>query len=188
MIPEVVYGKYSQALFGIAEEQHKVEEFGKDLRLIRDTMQENEALRKFICHPLIGAQTKKDTLKQIFAARVTAMVMQFLYVMIDRRREAVIIGAIEGFITLVRQAQHIEVAKIRVVKPLTAEEEQKLIAGLEKITGKKIEPMYYTDPSIIGGITVQIGDRLIDGSVKRQLQDLQYKLLHTDEVNEVTGE
>ena len=48
--------------------------------------------------------------------------------------------------------------------------------------------LYYTDPSIIGGIVVQIGDRLIDGSIKRQLQDLQLKLLDTDAVNEVTDE
>ena len=108
--------------------------------------------------------------------------------MIDRRREAAIIAAIDGFIDLARAAQNIEVAKIRLVKPLSAEEEKQLVASLEKMTGKHIEPLYYMDPSIIGGMIVQIGDRLIDGSLKRQLTDMQHSLLQSDVMNEVTDE
>lgn len=188
MIPEVIYSKYSQAMFDIASEQKKLDEFGSQLKAVRDGMQENPDLWKFICHPLVQANVKKDTLKQIFSGDVSPLVMQFLYVMIDRRREAAIILAIDGFIDLARAAQGIEVAKIRVVKPLAAQEEAKLLAGLEAMTGKKIEPLYYMDPSIIGGVVVQIGDRLIDGSLRRQLQDMKHSLLQTDVMNEVTNE
>ena len=59
-----------------------------------------------------------------------------MYVMIDRRREAALLLAIDGFIDLARKAQHIEVAKIRVVKPLSKEEETKLVASLEAMTGQ----------------------------------------------------
>ena len=158
------------------------------MKTVRDIILENPELQKFISHPLVSAQSKKETLKEIFAGDVSPLVLQFLYVMIDRRREAAVVNAIEGFIDLARTAQHIVVAKIRVVKPLSTEEEQKLIASLEDMTGKKIEPLYYTDPSIIGGVVVQIGDRLIDGSLLRQLQDMRHTLLQTDVVNEVTGE
>ena len=57
---------------------------------------------------------------------VEPLVLQFLYVMIDRRREAAIVPAIDGFIDLARAAQNIEVAKVRVVKALTAAEEEKI--------------------------------------------------------------
>ena len=97
-------------------------------------------------------------------------------------------AAIEGYITLARTAQNIEVARIRVVKPLTAEEETKLIAGLEQLTGKKIDPLYTVDPSILGGVVIQIGDRLIDGSLMRQLSDMKHTLLQADVTNEVTDE
>lgn len=90
--------------------------------------------------------------------------------MVDRRREAPITEAVENFIDLARAAQNIEVAKIRVIKPLTAEEETALVKKLEAITGKKIEPMYYTDPSILGGVVIQIGDQVIDGALKRQIR------------------
>ena len=118
MIPEIVYSKYSQAMFDIAKEQDKINEFGQQLRSIRDTLQMNPDLLKFVEHPLITPEAKKDTLKQIFADDVSPLIMQFLYVMIDRRRDAAIVAAIAGFIVLSRAAQTIEVAKIRQVKPL----------------------------------------------------------------------
>ena len=87
---------------------------------------------------------------------------------------------------LARAAQNIEVAKIRVIKPLTAEEETALVKKLETMTGKKIEPMYYTDPSILGGVVIQIGDQVIDGSLKRQIRNMEHALLQGSVANEVT--
>lgn len=114
--------------------------------------------------------------------------MQFMYVMIDRRREAALVLGIDGFIDLARKAQNIEVAKIRVVKPLSKKEQTKLVASLEAMTGQQIEPLYYIDPSLIGGMVIQIGDKLIDGSLKRHLQDMQNSLLQADATNGVTDE
>ena len=106
--------------------------------------------------------------------------------LVDRRREAAITEAVENFIDLARAAQNIEVAKIRVIKPLTAEEETALVKKLETMTGKKIEPMYYTDPSILGGVVIQIGDQVIDGSLKRQIRNMEHALLQGSVANEVT--
>ena len=188
MIPEVVYSKYSQAMFDIATEQQKLDEYGRELKSVRDTLRENPELRKFLAHPLVPQAAKKDTIRQVFSFFLSPIVCQFLYVMVDRRREAAIAEAIEGFIDLSRAAQNIDIAKIRVVKPLSAEEEAKLVASLESMTGKKIEPLYYTDPSIIGGVVIQIGDQVIDGSLLRQLRNMKHSLLNVNVTNEVTDE
>lgn len=188
MIPETIYSKYSQAMFDIASEQGKLAEFGTELKNVRDTLQENSEFWKFLNHPLVPPQSKKQTIKEVFADDVSPLVLQFMYVMIDRRRESALLLAIDGFIDLARRAQHIEVAKVRVVKALTAQEENQLRMNLEQLTGKKIELLYYVDPSIIGGMVIQIGDRLIDGSLKRQLHDMQHTLLQNDVMNGVTDE
>ena len=188
MIPETIYSKYSQAMFDIASEQKKLTEFGTELKKVRDTFQENPDLWKFLNHPLVPPQSKKETIQKVFAADVSPLVLQFIYVMIDRALEAALLLAIDGFIDLARRAQHIEVAKVRVVKKLTTAEETQLRTNLEKMTGKKIELLYYVDPSIIGGMVIQIGDRLIDGSLKRQLQDMQHMLMQNDAMNGVTDE
>lgn len=56
------------------------------------------------------------------------------------------------------------------------------------MTGQHIEPLYYVDPSLIGGMVIQIGDKLIDGSLRRRLRDMQHKLLQADVTNGVTDE
>ena len=175
MIPESVYSKYSQAMFDIAQSDNSLDTVLADMKTVRTVMRENENLRKFL-----------ETLEKIFASSVSSIVCQFLYVMVDRRREAAITEAVENFIDLARAAQNIEVAKIRVIKPLTAEEETALVKKLETMTGKKIEPMYYTDPSILGGVVIQIGDQVIDGSLKRQIRNMEHALLQGSVANEVT--
>ena len=69
---------------------------------------------------------------------------------------------------------------------VTAKEETALVKKLETMTGKKIEPMYYTDPSILGGVVIQIGDQVIDGSLKRQIRNMEHALLQGSVANEVT--
>ncbi len=88
MIPETIYSKYSQAMFDIASEQKKLTEFGTELKKVRDTFQENPDLWKFLNHPLVPPQSKKETIQKVFAADVSPLVLQFIYVMIDRAREA----------------------------------------------------------------------------------------------------
>ena len=87
MIPESVYRKYSQAMFDIAGKTNSLETMVKDMKTVREVLRENEDLRKFLGNPLITAGVKKETLEQIFSGAVAPVVCQFLYVMVDRRRE-----------------------------------------------------------------------------------------------------
>ena len=58
MVPEIVYSKYSQAMFNIANEQHKIEQYGNELKTVRDTLQMNPDLRSFLLHPLVQRLVK----------------------------------------------------------------------------------------------------------------------------------
>ena len=148
MIPETIYSKYSQAMFDIASEQKKLTEFGTELKGVRDTFQENPDLWKFLNHPLVPPQSKKDTLAKIFKDSLSPIVLQFMYVMIDRRREAALLLAIDGFIDLARKAQHIEVAKIRVVKPLSKKEETKLLKIQKQYRSGEIKEEELTEEQV----------------------------------------
>ena len=75
MIPETIYSKYSQAMFDIASEQKKLTEFGTELKGVRDTFQEKSPnLWKFLNHPLVPPQSKKDTLAKIFKDSLSPIV------------------------------------------------------------------------------------------------------------------
>jgi F-type H+-transporting ATPase subunit delta len=66
-----------------------------------------------------------------------------------------------------------EVAEVRSAVELTDDQKQRLIAALEQATGKQIELKVVIDPTVLGGLVAQVGDTVIDGSVKTQLQQLQ---------------
>lgn len=180
MMEEIIANKYSQAIFDIACEQNALDEIGNELKSIQNMLHGTPELRMFVSHPLIPAEAKKETLEKLFAGSVQPIVLQFVYVMVDRHRESLLDEAITGFIRLSREKQHIEVAKVRVVQPLSPSEETNLVRNLEKLTGEKIEPVYIIDPSIIGGMVIQIGDRLIDGSLARQLKNMEATLLRSE--------
>lgn len=176
---EVIAGKYSQAIFDIACDQNTLEEMEQELQTVQDVFKESDDLQKVIEHPLLPADAKKNILKDLFATKVSPMVLQFLFVMVDRRREMYIEAAIIGFRKLYWKARNMIEAKIRVIAPLTEQEEAELLKKLEAMTGSTVVPHYIIDPSILGGVVIQLEDRLIDGSLKRQLQTLEDKLLRS---------
>jgi len=75
MISEIVYSKYSQAMFNIASEQHKIEQYDNELKTIRDTLQMNPSLQKFLVHPRVPERVKKHIIFEIFADDVSPLVL-----------------------------------------------------------------------------------------------------------------
>ena len=176
---EVIAEKYSQAMFDIACDQNTLEEMEKELQAVQDILQNSKELQDVLAHPLLPGDAKKNILKEIFATKVSPMVLHFLFVMVDRRREMYIDAAVTGFKKLYWKARNMVEAKIRVIEPLTAKQEAELLEQLKAMTGSTVVPHYIIDTSILGGMVIQIEDRLIDGSLKRQLKTLEDKLLRS---------
>ncbi len=80
-----------------------------------------------------------------------------------------------------------QVAQIRVAVPLTAEEEERLLAYLERIVGGPVEPQIRIDPSILGGVWVRMDDVVIDGTVRARLEALHERLCARCRVPEGAG-
>ena len=80
------------------------------------------------------------------------------------------------YLRLYREDHGIAVAKIVSARPLTDGEKTKLIAALERRCGVKVEPEYKVDPSLIGGMKVEISGTLLDGSVRRRLDGVKADL------------
>ena len=158
----VLARKYGRAIYEIAAEQNSLEKTGEELHLIADTITGNAELKQLLFHPLLAKDVKKDTLNKLFADKVQPVVLQFCYVVIDKDR-------FTDFLAMVTSAL-----------PLTKTQVEALKAKLSEITGKKIVMKQKVDSALIGGFTVQVGDRLIDGSVARQLQTLKHIMKQRD--------
>ena len=96
---------------------------------------------------------------------IDKVALHFIYVMIKRGRYRYIASTIEAFIKKSRAARGILEATVTVAEPITADVEASVQAKLREVTGKDVILSVRQDPSIMGGIVIQVGDKRIDGSV-----------------------
>jgi len=178
MLAELLVQKYAQAAYELAAEKKQIIEVEAQLTTVAQTITGQSELTVFLCHPQVPIQAKKNLLKSVFAGEVTAYVLNFLLLIVDKRRESLLVQIIEQFVVLANEARNIAIAEVTTALPLSDSEQGVLIQKLGTLTGKNIRLQIHIDPSIIGGVIVSIGGKLIDGSVKRQLDRLKINLLN----------
>lgn len=103
--------------------------------------------------------------------------LQFCYVVIDKDRASILESMIEIYTLLAREGLGVEEALVTSASPLSEQQAAALQAKLSEIVGKKIIMRQEVDSALLGGFTVKVGDRLIDGSVARQLSTLKAKMM-----------
>jgi F-type H+-transporting ATPase subunit delta len=111
---------------------------------------------------------------------LTDFVHNFLLLLVDKRREAALPAIIAEYRNLANEARNIAEAEVITAMPLTDAEHKALAVKLSAVTGKNMVLKTQLDTSILGGVIVKIGDKLIDGSVARQLRMLKATLLTTE--------
>lgn len=169
--------KYAQAVYEIANEKAMLDVVEKQLKLVQATIAGHDDLTTLMYHPLVPAPAKKETINRIFAGDLDGFVQNFLLLLIDKRREPALPAIISEYIRLANEARNIAEAEVFTAKELSAEQLEALAAKLSKVTGKNIVLKTTLDQTLIGGIIVKIGDKLIDGSVERQLKVMKAALL-----------
>ena len=168
----IVADRYSEALFELAQESKTLVETEREVEQVLATLNEQPDLVKFIDNPLLTADAKCQLLSKIFGDEL----LHFLFVMIHRNRAHYICEALQAFVDRSQEARGIIKATVSVVEPLTEEQSSQLLTKLQTITGKTVILQTRIDPSIVGGLVVQIGDMRIDGSVARRLEELKKAL------------
>lgn len=175
--------KYAQAIYELAADKDQLDAVEKDLRLVESTIDSYSELATLMYHPRVLSQVKKETIRKVFGQDIADFVLKFLLLLVDKRRETVLPEIIREYIKMANEARNIVEAEVITAMPLAQNQQTALVGQLSLVTGKKVVISTYIDKTIIGGIIVKIGDKLIDGSVVRQLVTLKNALLN----NEVTG-
>ena len=165
--------KYATAIFEIAKEEKNLDGYDKDLsKVCSDVFAIPEAV-KFFQNPLVPQQAKKDLLKRALDKEVSPTVMNFLMLLVDKKRIGVFNEIYDIFTSLKNKEQGILIADVTTAFPLTKKQQDALIKKLMSLTGRKIKIRPHRDASILGGLILKIGDKLIDGSAAGRLRALQ---------------
>ena len=134
-------------------------------------------LKDFLTNPQIQPEDKKQVLLRLLKDQVSPMMMNFLLLLVDKRRIVLLEAINDCYQELSNKAQGIIVADVTTAYELKAELRSRLSSKLESVTGKKVQLRTHQDQSIIGGVVVKIGDTRIDGSVIGRLQALKAELM-----------
>ena len=169
--------KYAQAIYEIASEKAMLDKVEKQLKLVEATIAGHADLATLMYHPIVPAPAKKETINRVFAGDLDEFVKNFLLLLIDKRREPALPGIISEYIRLANEARNIAEAEVFTAKELSAVQLEALAAKLSQVTGKNIVLKTSIDQELLGGLVVKIGDKLIDGSVARQLKALKAALI-----------
>jgi len=169
--------RYAGALFQAAKEAGEIENVESDLGLVSYSLEANPRLREVLTHPLIPGSRKKEITAEVFAASVQDVTLDFLYLVTDKRREAILPDIEIEYVRFANDYRNVVPVQVTSAVQLSPDEIGLLRGRLERFTGKSVELQFSEDPLIIGGLVIQIGDTVIDGSVKGYLSSLREKLL-----------
>lgn len=177
MISSRISKRYAKALLSLGQEDGNYMAYGKDLHEFGAFCAGNLEFIKVISNPIFSVEERKRVLDTVLAKSPFAtMTRNFLRLLLDKNR----IGAIEEisayYSKLTDEISNVTRAEILTAKPLKKEAQDRLGAALEGLTGKKVNLEVKEDASLIGGLVVRIGDLVLDGSVRAQLQGLKESL------------
>jgi F-type H+-transporting ATPase subunit delta len=170
--------RYAQALFATALKYEVVKSVEDDLNNIVGLLDNDEKFREFVIAPYTGRDQKIEIIVKLFSDRVTALTMQVLRVMLEKRREDEISGVRDEFVTLRRENEGVIFATVTSAFEIDETQRKPLLDKLEKTIGKTIEAEFKLDPQLIGGIRVAYGNYVLDGSIRGALSSLRDKLRH----------
>ena len=168
---------YGEALFELAVEESKVDLLYDEAKLVIAAFDDNKELGRLLNEPKIDKEEKKEVIKNIFSQSVSDDLMGLLVLMVSKDRQKDIVATLKVFEDKVREYKKIGTAYVTTAKPLSQELKDKLLDKLLKTTDYvSFNMVYNVDESLIAGMVIRIGDRVIDSSIRHKLDELEKEL------------
>jgi F-type H+-transporting ATPase subunit delta len=166
--------KYARALFEVLGDaqkaRHAVQELGQVDRVISG---DDTELRRLLKHPEIKGDRKAEIVQRIFGGKVDDQTLRVLTLLARRGRIDALPGLVHLLDRMVLEAEGVARAEVTTAIPMDDGQRDMVHKRIGQLVNRKIELQTKVDPSLIGGIVIKVGDRLIDGSVRYHLEKLR---------------
>ncbi len=170
---KLVSKTYGDALFGLALEEKRLDEFYDAARNMITALQQNEEFEKLMKHPRFTREEKATIIEETFTGQIPKEMIGMLLLLVKKGHAAELLSVFHYFITLVKEEK--KIGDVKVVSAIALSEDQKAKVErrlLETTNYESFEMDYSVDESLIGGMVIRIGDRVVDSSIKTKLYEL----------------
>ena len=171
-------GRYALALYNLAQEQKSVDAVAADLATFDALVASNDDMQRLVKSPVFSAEDQVKALGQILAkVGISGLAANFIQLVASKRRLFALRDMIKIYGQLHDSARGVTRAEVTVAEPLGEAHLASLKAALQGVTkGKSVDVAVKVDPSIIGGLIVKLGSRMVDGSLKTKLNSIRTRM------------
>lgn len=178
MSQSVIAKRYAVALFEAAQEKQQTVSVQTDLKELQKVFAAEKQFDELLVSPKFSPEQKKELMGQLFNG-ANQLVLNTLYVLIDAGRIGEIDNLIEDFLELANEASGVADAKVYSTRLLSDEESSAISTAFAYKVGKQsLHIQNVIDPSLIGGIRLQIGNQIYDSSISAKLARLERQLIN----------
>lgn len=179
--PNATSRVYAKSLFELCMTTHaagraKVDETLDELEQIVELTKTHAQLGEVFASPSIGTKDRAKSLNNIFKGRISDTTLRFVQVLNEKGRIDLFPAIVQSFDEVVQEQFGTIEADIFTAQPATPDMVREITDRLSKTLGKQVVVHAYTEPSMIGGVKIKIGDQLLDASVATQLAKLKDQL------------
>jgi F-type H+-transporting ATPase subunit delta len=164
---------YAEALFAVARAEGTLGEVEDELFRFSQTLQGSDELREALTDPSIPASRRQQIVEDLLGGRASSTTVALVSMVVGTGRARQLPDIIRKLVDMSAAEANKEIAEVRSAIPLNDDQRKRLAEALGHATGKQVEVKVIVDPSVMGGVVAQVGDTVIDGTVRRRLDQLK---------------
>lgn len=168
--------RYASALMELTNEQKKSDAVADDLLTVKNALDGSRELRNVLASPIIPKEKKQTIIREVFKKKISDVVLKYMNEIINKGREHMLREILTQYFVLRDEQLGIVRVEVKTSVEFSTKQEKELTRQLETMTKKKVEITFSLDNSIKGGFVARVGDTVLDGSIRRQLEILKMKL------------
>ena len=180
MRDETVAKNYAETLFELAVRNEGLQEYGDAIETVAQLIDEDPRFRLFLETPRIDDEDKKVVVRSAFGSVLPKHVVNFVLVMIDKRRQRLLRSVSSQYHLLLDEYMDREHVQVTLARPVDDSTKKMITERLSLTLGKQAIPHIRIQPGILGGLVVRTGDTIYDGSIRRRLERMRRRLLQAE--------
>lgn len=178
--------RYAKSLIDLAVEQNSLEETLKDVQLMDSTIRSSSEFASVLKSPVIKADKKDAIIDAILGQRMSILTKSFVKLLTAKGREGTLAEMATSFLSQYRTMKHISQVTLITAAPVSEEVKESIRSKVAlAMPGQSVELSTKVDPDLIGGFVLELGDKLVDASIRRDLNDIKKHFLKNLYVSEL---